>query len=53
MRSKQLLKIAEIFNIKGYSTISSAIQRVGYLGKKDKEIRKDIDSIIKIYIRIK
>jgi len=47
MRSEQLLKIAEIFNIKGYSTVSSAIQRVGDLRKKDKKIRKEIDSIIK------
>ena len=47
MRSEQLLKIAEIFNIKGYSTVSSTIQRVGDLRKKDKKIRTDIDSIIK------
>lgn len=47
MRSKQLLKIAEIFNIKGYSTVSNAIHRLGDLRKKDKKIRKDIDSIIK------
>jgi chromosomal replication initiation ATPase DnaA len=47
MRSEQLLKIAAIFNIKGYSTVSSAIQRVGDLRKKDEKIRKEIDSIIK------
>ena len=47
MRSERLLKIAEIFNIKGYSTVSGAIQRVRDLRKKDKKIRKEIDSINK------
>ena len=47
MRSERLLKIAEIFNIKGYSTVSNAIQRVRALRKKNKKICKEIDSIIK------
>ena len=37
MTTEKLLKIAEIFNTKGYSTVSSTIQRVGDLRKKDKK----------------
>ena len=47
MRSEQLLKIADIFNIRGYSTVSSIIQRVGDLRKKDTKIFKEIDFIMK------
>ena len=47
MRSEQLLKIADIFNIRGYSTVSSIIQRIGDSRKKDTKIFKEIDFIMK------
>jgi len=47
LRSERLITIANLFGINGYSTVSSVIQRVGDLRKKDKKIQKEIDSIIK------
>ena len=47
MRNDKLTVIAESFNINCYSTVSTVIQRVGLLRKKDKIIQKEIELIIK------
>ena len=50
IRTEKLTTISKIFNMKSYSAVSSVVQRVATLRKKDKNIRKDIDAIIeKIY----
>lgn len=45
IRGENLNNIGELFNIKRYSTVSSIIQRVGSLRKKDKKFRKHIEII--------
>lgn len=47
LRTEKLTAISDMFNMQSYSAVSSVIQRVGALRKKDKNIRKDIDIIIK------
>ncbi|MEA1966734.1 MAG: helix-turn-helix domain-containing protein [Thermodesulfobacteriota bacterium] len=47
MRTDLLTVIAKRFNINCYSTVSTIVQRVGSLRKKDKNIQKEIDIIIK------
>ncbi len=46
MRTERLTTIYEMFNMNSYSAVSSVIQRVGALRKKDKNMRKDIDLLI-------
>jgi putative transposase len=46
--AKKLTTIAELFHMNTYGAVSSVIQRVGLLRKKDKKIRKDLDSIVNI-----
>jgi len=45
IRGENLNNIGELFNIKRYSTVSSIIQRVGSLRKKDKKFRRHIEII--------
>ena len=47
IRTEKLTNISVMFNMRSYSAVSSVIQRVATLRKKDKNIRKDIDLIIK------
>ena len=45
IRGKSLNDISEIFSIKAYSTVSSIIQRVSRLKKKDGKLKKQIEDI--------
>ncbi len=47
MRNDKLTIIAESFNINCCSTVSTIIQRVDLLRKKDKIVRKEIELIVK------
>ena len=46
LRSEQLIAIADMFAINGYSTVSSVVQRVGDMRKRDNSIQQEIDEII-------
>ncbi len=44
--TERVATIAEMFNMNSFSAVSTVIQRVGTLRKKDKTIRRDIDLLI-------
>ena len=51
--NEQLTLIAERFNINTYSAISSVVQRVENLRKKDKKVNREIEVLIEMITRVK
>lgn len=45
IRGEELGSIAEMFNIKAYSTVSSIVRRVAKLKQQDKKVRKRLEKI--------
>ena len=43
--AKKLTTIAELFHMNTYGAVSSVIQKVGVMRKKDKKIKRDISFI--------